>query len=67
MTDTTDEAHKHDPAILDLAARLLDAARTLNFAVKAGMVEEYDFQLLQSELQELYKDAGKIAGHVQGG
>jgi hypothetical protein len=50
MTDTTDEAYKHDAAIHDLAVRLLDTARTLNFAVKAGMVEEYDFQLLQSEL-----------------
>lgn len=67
MTDTTDEAYKHDAAIHDLAVRLLDTARTLNFAVKAGMVQEYDFQLLQSELQELYKDAGRIASHVQGG
>ena len=65
MTDTID--HNHDAAILELAARLLDTARSLNFAVKADMVDEYDFQLLQSELQEFYKDAGRIASHVQGG
>lgn len=66
MNDTADEDHQQDAAILDLAVRLLDTARSLNFAVKAGMVEEYDFQLLRSELEEYYKDAGRIARRVQG-
>ena len=66
MNDTADEDHQQDAAILDLAVRLLDTARSLNLAVKAGMVEEYDFQLLRSELEEYYKDAGRIARRVQG-
>ena len=66
MNHTTDEDHQQDAAILDLAVRLLDTARSLNFAVKAGMVEDYDFQLLRSELEEYYQDAGRIARRVQG-
>ncbi|MEN8762962.1 MAG: hypothetical protein ABF290_11065 [Thiogranum sp.] len=61
------DAGKHDAVILDLAARLLDTARSLKFAVKADMVDDYDFRLLQSELQQYCRDAGRIASRVQGG
>jgi hypothetical protein len=66
MTDKTDEAHKHDAEILDLAARLLDTATGLDFAAKAGMIEEYNFHMLQSQLQDMYRDAGRIASRLQG-
>jgi len=63
----TDSTHQNDAAILDLAARLLDTATGLDFAVKAGMVPDYNFQTLQSQLQEMYRDAGRIASRVHDG
>ena len=66
MTDQTEyKSGKHDAAILHLAARLQEIARGLDFAVSTDVVDQFDFQLLQSQLQELYQDAGRIAARVR--
>jgi len=68
MTDTKEvQTEIRDAVILDLAARLLDTARGLDAAVKVGGIEEYSFDLLQSELMGYYRDAGRIASRVHGG
>ena len=65
MTDTADKALKHDAAILNFVGRLQEIARDLDFAVSADVVDEFDFQRLQSQLQEMYRDAGRIAARVR--
>jgi len=65
VDEATTMTTSHDAAILDLADRLLDTARGLQASVTAGMVDDFDFQLLQSELQDFYRNAGRIASRVQ--
>jgi len=65
MTETADKARKHDAGILHLVARLQEIARDLDFAVSANMVDEFDFQRLQSKLQEIYRDTRRIAARVR--
>ena len=65
MTETADKRRKNDAGILNLVARLREIAGDLDFAVSADVVDEFDFQRLRSQLQELYQDAGRIAARVR--
>jgi hypothetical protein len=65
MTITEPEAVKQDSVILDLVERLLDTTFGLDAAVTVGLVEEYDFDLLQSQLQDFSKDAARIADRLR--
>jgi hypothetical protein len=61
MTIKDLEPLKQDAVILDLVERLLDSAFGLDVAVTVGLVDEYDFDSLQSQLLACSKDAGRIA------
>ncbi len=61
MTVTETNTVKQDGVVIDLVEGLLDAAFGLDAAVTLGLVEDYDFTQLQSQLLQLAKEAGGIA------
>jgi hypothetical protein len=65
MTIKDPEALEQDAVILDLVERLLDSAVDLDVAVTIGVVEEYDFDSLQSQLLACSRDAGRIAHRMR--
>jgi hypothetical protein len=67
MTHTALEESKKVEAILNLVDGLYDLAFELDAAVTVGLVEDYDFALLQSQLMEFSKDAGGVAHHAHDG
>ena len=66
MNNTALEQGKHNAVILNLVEGLYDLAVDLDAAVTVGLAEDYDFALLQSQLVEFSKDAGRVAHRAQG-
>lgn len=67
MTNTTLQESKNDEVILNLVEGLYDLAIELDAAVTVGLVEDYDFTQLQSQLMEFSKDAGSVARRTHDG
>jgi hypothetical protein len=65
MNNTALEQGKHSTVILDLVEGLYDLAVDLDAAVTVGLAEDYDFALLQSQLMEFSRAAGRVAHRVQ--
>lgn len=65
MNNTALEQGKHNAVILNLVEGLYDLAVDLDAAVTVGLAEDYDFALLQSQLVEFSKDAGRVAHRAE--